>query len=96
MSEYEGIRISNDALIKNEEGIDGVYVLSGNVARFTPIHIIYYGNDFVLAEKYIAYKTDKKGKKVIDEEKTSSYRSLAVYDSIIVKGTNIVDGKVIY
>lgn len=96
VSEYEGIRISNDALIKNEEGIDGVYVLSGNVARFTPIHIIYYGNDFVLAEKYIAYKTDKKGKKVIDEEKTSSYRSLAVYDSIIVKGTNIVDGKVIY
>ena len=56
VSEYEGIRISNDALIKNEEGIDGVYVLSGNVARFTPIHIIYYGNDFVLAEKYIAYK----------------------------------------
>ncbi len=96
VSEYEGIKISNEALVKNEEGIDGVYVLMGNVARFTPIHIVYYGNDFVLAEKYIAYKTDKKGNKVVDEEKTSSYRSIAVYDSIIVKGTNIVDGKVIY
>ena len=96
VSEHEGIKISNDALIKNDEGIDGVYVLSGNVARFTPIHIIYYSSDFVLAEKYTAYKTDDKGNKIIDEEKTASYRQLDVYDSIIVKGTNIVDGKVIY
>lgn len=95
VAKYEGIKISNEALIKNEEGIDGVYVLAGNVARFTPIHILYYGTDFVIAEKYTAYKTDKDGNSVVDEEKTSSYRELSVYDSIIVKGTNITDGKVI-
>ena len=43
----------------NEEVISSY----GNVARFTPVHIVYYGNDFVLAENYVAYKTDKKGKK---------------------------------
>lgn len=95
VAKYEGIKISNEALIKNDEGIDGVYVLAGNVARFTPIHITYYGSDFVIAEKYIAYKSDKDGNRIIDEEKTSLYRELSVYDSIIVKGTNITDGKVI-
>ncbi|MBQ8503751.1 MAG: hypothetical protein IJ491_05685 [Clostridia bacterium] len=95
IEEYEGFRINSAALLKNEEGIDGVYVLSGSFAKFTPINILYYGDGFVIAEKYVAYTTDKDGNKIIDEKKTASYRELEAYDSIIVKGTNITDGKII-
>lgn len=96
VEEYDGYRISNDALIKNSDGIDGVHVLAGNVAKFTPINILYYGDDFVIAEKYVAYKTDEEGNKVVDTQKTASYREIKAYDRIIVKGTNITDGKIIY
>ena len=95
VSEYEGFKISNSALIKNADGLDGVYVLSGNIAQFTPINIVYYGDDYVVAQNYIAYTTDDNSNLVYDEEKNSSYRKLKAYDSIIVKGTNIKDGKVI-
>lgn len=95
VSEYSGFKISNSALVKNSEGLDGVYVLSGNIAQFTPVNIVYYGTDFVIAHNYVAYLTDEDGNLVLDEEKNSSYRKLKAYDSIIVKGTNIEDGKVI-
>lgn len=95
IEEYEGFRISSEALTKNEEGIDGVFVRAGNVAKFTPINILYYGDDYVIAGKYVAYKTDDEGNKEIDEEKTAEYREIKAYDSIIVKGTNITDGKVL-
>ncbi|MBR3816343.1 MAG: hypothetical protein IKJ27_06430 [Clostridia bacterium] len=95
VAEYEGYKISNEALIKNDEGLDGVYVLAGNVAYFTPIHIMYYGDDYVVAEKYTAYFVDEDGNKTVDTEKTELYRELKAFDSIIVKGTNISDGKVI-
>ena len=96
ITEHEGFKISNTALVKNEEGLDGVYVLSGNMALFTPVNILYYGEDYVVAKSYVAYNTDEDGNRVVDSEKTASYRTLKTYDSIIVKGTNIEDGKVIY
>lgn len=95
VAEYSGFKISNESLVKNEEGIDGVYVLAGNVAYFTPVHIMYYGDNYVVAEKYVAYTEDDDGNKVVDTEKNKLYRELKAFDSIIVKGTNISDGKVI-
>ncbi len=95
IEEYEGFRISSAALIQNDEGIEGVHVLAGNVAKFTPLNILYYGEDFVVAGEYVAYKTDKDGNKIVDEELTASYRKIKAYDRIIVKGNNITDGKVI-
>ena len=38
---------------------------------------------------------DEKGNKVIDEEATDKYRSLGLYDKIIVKGLHIEDGMLI-
>lgn len=95
IEEFEGFRISNDALVKNEDGIDGVYVLAGNVACFTPVNILYYGEGYVIADKYVAYTEDEDGNSIVDEEASSAYREIKAYDSIIVKGTNIEDGKVI-
>lgn len=95
IEEYEGFRINSKALLQNEEGIEGVYVLSGNVAKFTPLNILLYGDGFVIAEKYTAYKTDKDGNSVVDDEKTALYREIKAYDRVIVKGNNITDGKII-
>ena len=95
LTEHEGFRISSDALVQNDEGLMGVYVLHGNIVRFTPINVLYYGNDYVIAGRYIAYKKNKKGEDVVDEEKTALYRELKTYDNIIVKGTNLEDGIVI-
>lgn len=95
IEKYTGFRISDEALVKNEEGIEGVYILAGNVARFTPVNVLYYGENFIIADKYKAYTVDKDGNKIVDEEKTASYREISAYDRVIVKGNNIEDGKVI-
>ena len=67
----------------------------GNFVKFTPVEILYYGEDYVIADKYVVYKEDDKGNKVIDEEATGKYRSLNLYDKIIVKGMHIEDGMLI-
>ncbi len=95
LTEYKGYRINSDALVENDEGIKGVYVLHGNIVRFTPINVLYYGENYVIAEKYTAYKKDDEGNLIVDEETTSKYRTLKTYDQIIVKGINLEDGKVI-
>ncbi len=95
VKDYNGYRINNNAIVENEEGIKGVYVALGNFVRFTPVSISYYGDDYVIANKYIVYKQDEDGNKVIDEESTKKYRSLNLYDKIIVKGMHIKDGMLI-
>ncbi len=95
VKDYNGFRISNDAIVENEAGLKGVYVVLGNYVKFTPIDISYYGEDYVIANKYIVYKEDKDGKKIIDDEATDKYRALNLYDKIIVKGMHITDGMLI-
>lgn len=95
VKDYDGYRIDSSAIVENDEGLKGVYVIRGNYVQFTPISVLYYGDDYVIAEKYIAYKEDEDGNKVVDEEKTESYRAINLYDQIIVKGMNINDGMVL-
>ncbi len=95
VKDYDGFRIDSSAIVENDEGLKGVYVIRGNYVQFTPITVLYYGEDYVIADKYTAYKEDEDGNKVVDEEVTASYRALKMYDQIIVKGMNITDGMVI-
>ncbi len=95
VKDYSGYRISSDAIVENEEGIKGVYVALGNYVKFTPISISYYGDDYVITNRYVVYKEDEEGNRVIDEEATDKYRSLNLYDKIIVKGMHIEDGMLI-
>ena len=95
LNRHNGLKINHQAIQKNEEGLDGVYVLSGNLVEFSPIDIKYYGDDYVIAGKYYAYKTNEKGKQEIDLDKTDEYRAIRLYDNIIVKGKNLHDGKII-
>ncbi len=92
---YNGFRISSDAIAENDEGIKGVYVALGNFVKFTPVSVSYYGEDYVIADKYVVYKEDEDGNKIIDEEATGKYRALNLYDKIIVKGMHIEDGMLI-
>ena len=88
---YEGYRISNDALVENEDGLTGVYVLSGKRVVFKPIQILYHADNHVMATAAVYYKDNGE----IDEEKTPDLPQLEPYDCVIVKGKNLYDGKVI-
>ncbi len=95
VKDYSGFRINSDALVENSEGLKGVNVLLGNVVKFTPVSVSYYGDDYIIAKPYVVYKEDEKGNKVVDEKATAKYRSLNLYDKIIVKGMHIEDGMLI-
>lgn len=88
IKEYSGFKISNEALNKNEKEIQGVYAIVGNVMKFSPVEIVFYGDGYVIA----------KGKKVaIDEnaKKLKYYHVLRQYDKIIVEGMNLKDGSIV-
>lgn len=95
INKHTGLKINRDSIVKSEEGLDGVYVLSGNFVEFSPIDIKYYGEHYVIADKYYVYKKDEKGKLQIDYDATDKYRAIKLYDNIIVKGKNLHDGKII-
>lgn len=88
VKKYSGFKISNEALTVNENNIEGVYAIVGNVMKFSPVDIIFYGDGYVIA----------KGKTVaVDEnaEKKQYYHTLRQYDKIIVKGLNLKDGSIV-
>lgn len=87
---YNGFKISNDAL-REENGLTGVYVLSGNVVVFKPIKILYHADNYVIAGPAVYY--NDKGE--IDKEKTPNLPQVETYDQVIVKGKNLYDRKVI-
>lgn len=95
INEYSGLKINQEAIVKNNEGLDGVYVLSGNLVEFSPIDIKYYGEHYVIADKYYVIKEKENGDKYIDYEATDEYRAIKLYDNIILKGKNLHDGKII-
>lgn len=83
---YNGLRINNDALVKDEEtGQSGVYTLSGNRVVFKPIKIIFHGENYVIA---VAPTDDESG-----EGSVSSGAKIKAFDKVIVKGRNLSDGK---
>ncbi|MBQ4131876.1 MAG: hypothetical protein IJD71_06010 [Clostridia bacterium] len=49
-NEYEGIRISNNA-IHYSDGVAGVYVVQGSIVKFKPVEIIYRSETFTLCKK---------------------------------------------
>lgn len=81
---YEGLKINSDAVFVNEDGITGVYTLVNKTVVFTPITILKTELEYVVATAYTADKDDYK-----------DYAQLTVYDQIIVKGRNLIDGKII-
>ncbi|MBQ0135187.1 MAG: hypothetical protein KBS43_00420 [Oscillospiraceae bacterium] len=50
ISSHTGIKIPTSALRVDEDGNKGVYVLSGNIAKFKQVNIIYSTDDYVLSK----------------------------------------------
>lgn len=88
VKKYKGYKINNDAITENEDGVLGVYAVVGNIMKFSPIEILYYSDDYVVAD----------GLKMLRDEDDSSagyYHKLKQYDKIIVKGRNLEDGNIV-
>lgn len=88
---YEGLRINSDALVTNDEGDTGVYILRGNRVLFKPVEIIHHGENYVIATPVTYYYDDSES---VDLLKTSN-AEIKAYDKVIIKGRNLSDGKVI-
>lgn len=79
---YTGYKVPSSA-IRVIEGETGVYILSGNIVRFRKIEILYEHSNYVIVkERDLINDPDYKDK-------------LALKESIILKGKNLYDGKVI-
>lgn len=78
--EYNGIRIPSSAIHFDEEGKKGVFIKVGVNIYFRYIDVVRTEGDYTLVKD----TTDKKRK---------GYLSL--YDSVIVEGTDLYDGKIV-
>lgn len=72
LSDGKGLRVDRQA-VRMVDGQTGVYIKSGNVARFRKINIIYDGDDYVIS-------------KVQDSKVEEQRTFLQLYDEIIIEG----------
>lgn len=89
-SGIEGLSVPKKAL-RYVDGTEGVYILVGDVVRYRQVERI--------AEKdnYYVVKINRNNALFEDEkqETESRYKSLSLYDNIIVSGKDLFDGKII-
>jgi len=86
---FEGISVPKKAL-RVVNGVEGVYILVGDVVRFRSIERI--------AEKdgyYIVKLKSNNAVFVEDDGTETEIKHLSLYDNIIVSGKNLFDGKII-
>ncbi len=81
---YTGLRISKQAL-RYEGQTEGVYVKNGNLITFKPIARIYTGDNFVLCISPLPG----------EEDEDTDFEPINQFDEVIVKGTDIYDGKIV-
>ncbi len=79
---YTGLRVGKQAL-RYEGQTEGVYVKNGNLITFKPIQRIYTGENFVLCTSPARNEED------------TGYEPINQFDEVIVKGTDIYDGKIV-
>lgn len=94
---YSGLKVPKDA-VRVVDDMKGVYVVSGTEVEFKRAEEIYSFDDYYIIDpdpessrykkKYVRKTTENK-----DGTKNETYyRSLSLYDSVIVKGKDIYDG----
>ena len=88
VQKYSGFKVSDDAINENEDGVEGVYVIVGNIVKFAPIDVLYYSDGYVIADGVTMLKDE-------NDKSLGYYHKLKHYDKIIVKGVNLEDGSLI-
>ena len=89
LNSIEGISVPKKAL-RVVDGVEGVYILVGDVVRFRAVERI--------AEKDGYYIAHLKTNKELFEESVNDeilVKSLSLYDNIIVSGKDLFDGKIV-
>ena len=81
MHTYTGLKIPMEAVTKNEDGDEGVYVLEGNIAKFKQLRTLYSEDDYLISGE------------TAQEGETGSFVKL--YDAVIVGGKDLYDGKIL-
>lgn len=83
LNETEGLRVGKEA-VRVIDGVQGVYILSGNVAKFRKLDVIYTSEDYVISSYSIS--EEREGKEGL---------YLKLYDEVIVEGKDLKDGKIV-
>ena len=78
---YTGLKIPKQAVTKDRDGNEGVYVLEGNIARFRQLRTVYTGDDYLIS-----------GETAQEGEKGSFVK---LYDAVILGGKDLYDGKIL-
>lgn len=91
LNDVEGLSVPKKAL-RIVNGIEGVFILEGDVVRFRRIERIDEKDDYYIVKQ-------KLNNELFEDEtadaKTSLYEYLSLYDSIIISGKNLFDGKIV-
>lgn len=85
-SSITGIRVPKNALLQDEEGQWGVYVVVGPQAEFKPVTIVGDNLDYYLVQPLVG---------ATDLDKNTAKKALRPGDEIIIRGEGLFDGKVV-
>lgn len=88
LNEKEGLTVPKKAF-RVVNGVEGVYILVGDVVRFRKIERI--GEK----DNYYIVRYDSNPQYFEDENLTDNIPYLSLYDNIIVSGKNLFDGKIV-
>ncbi len=89
---YSGLAVPKEA-IRIVKGQRGVYILNGDIVRFRLVDIIGENEDYyIVSAESSVLETDDSTDQTQQENKTPY---IALYDSVIVKGKNLFDGKIV-
>ncbi len=97
LDNVEGLSVPKKAL-RVIDGVNGVYVLVGDVVRFRRVEIIdetegYYICDYKTSNKIFEELENEQDESL--REKLSEIKYLSLYDNVIVSGKDLFDGKII-
>jgi len=83
---YTGMQVPKDA-VRIVDGVTGVYTMQGNIVQFRRVNIITGRDDF--------YLCDPTPPQLDASDPAAQYPYLQLYDTVIVSGTGLYDGKVL-
>lgn len=87
-----GLRVPKQALRVNQDGTPGLYRVSGAQAQWVPVQVLWEEDDYYLVAQ--ADKVDEEGNQT-DLSQFEKASALRAGDTIIVRGEDMYDGKVV-
>lgn len=91
ISTYSGLVVYNTA-IRELNGYTGVYVLSGSRVRFRRFYILYSNDEYSIVQNS---ENDDEEAVTSEDGETYTYSFLKQYDTYLLGGTDLYDGKYI-